>query len=336
MTDTALQNLKILIVEDEALIAMEIRDRLVRLGFQIAGIADTGEKAIQEANRSHPDLVLMDIRLKGAMDGVQAANHISRELEIPVVYLTAHSDSSTLQRAKLAAPFGYILKPFAERDLVVAIEIAMHRHSLERQLKENERKAVAVLTSITEGLLVTGPDGCVTFMNSSAEKLTGWTFADANGTPVEQVFSLVRENDHQAVENPVRAALSSDTAIRGSEPVGLLTRNHEFVSIQVISSPMTTDRGDTIGAVVVFRSLDRRQDAHQVLERQARVGRDLHEGLAQLLTGIAFLTKSLEMTLANRSENEASDAANIVKLVNSAIKQTRELSATLLPMDSIE
>jgi CheY-like chemotaxis protein len=176
-TDPSAPGPAILIVEDEALIAMEIRDRLTRLGFQIASIADTGEKAIREAERTRPDLILMDIRLKGKMDGVEAANRIGQSLDIPVVYLTAHSDSSTLQRAKSAAPFGYILKPFAERDLVVAIEIALHRHSVERRLKESERKAVSILTSIGEGLLVTGPNGRVTYMNSTAEQLTGWRFA---------------------------------------------------------------------------------------------------------------------------------------------------------------
>ncbi|HEY3840096.1 MAG TPA: response regulator [Bryobacteraceae bacterium] len=340
LTDPASPPPAILIVEDEALIAMEIRDRLTRLGFQIAGIADTGEKAIREAQRSHPDLILMDIRLKGKMDGVQAAGRIGESLDIPVVYLTAHSDSATLQRAKSAAPFGYILKPFAERDLVVAIEMALHRHGLERRIKESERKAVAILTSIGEGLLVTDPEGCVTYMNTSAEQLTGWKLEEAEGIPVEQVFSLVREDNHQPVGNPVRGALACGAAIQAGEPVCLLTRDSEFLSIEDVSSPMKTDRGDTIGVVVVFRRRERQPAADDVQERiyrqQARVGRDLHEGLAQLLTGIAFLSKSLEKSLADRSENEAADAAHIVRLVNSAIKQTRELSASLLATDSAE
>jgi signal transduction histidine kinase len=175
-------------------------------------------------------------------------------------------------------------------------------------------------------------------MNATAEQLTGLSFAAAEGKPVEEIFSLIREEDHKAIGNPVRIALSNGAAIQDLDSVCLLAGNNELVPIEHISSPIRSDRGDTIGAVVVFRSLERSRRAEDLQERlhrqQARVGHDLHEGLAQLLTGIAFLTKSLEMTLADRSESEAGDAANIVKLVNSAIKQTRELSASLLPVES--
>jgi DNA-binding response OmpR family regulator len=124
---------RVLIVEDETLIAEELKDRLERFGFSVIGAVDNAEEGIQIATSELPDLVLMDIRLKGEKDGVQAAIEIRRQVDVPVVYLTAYSDRATLDRAKNSEPYGYVLKPFHERELQVTIELAMHRHSLERQ-----------------------------------------------------------------------------------------------------------------------------------------------------------------------------------------------------------
>ena len=118
---------QILIVEDEAIVASDISNTLQVLGYAALAVASSGESAIELATAKRPDLVLMDIRLKGSIDGVRAAREISDRLGIPVVYLTAHADERTLRRAKATQPFGYVLKPFDERDLHVAIEIALDR-----------------------------------------------------------------------------------------------------------------------------------------------------------------------------------------------------------------
>ena len=118
---------QILIVEDEAIVATDISNTLQVLGYAALAVASSGESAIELATAKRPDLVLMDIRLKGSIDGVRAAREISDRLGIPVVYLTAHADERTLRRAKATQPFGYVLKPFDERDLHVAIEIALDR-----------------------------------------------------------------------------------------------------------------------------------------------------------------------------------------------------------------
>lgn len=125
----------ILIVEDEAIVAEDLSQQLARLRYEVLGITATGEGAAVLARQKHPDVILMDIRLKGPMDGIQAAEVIGREVKAPVIYLTAHSDSATFQRAKLTGPFGYILKPFNERELETQIEIALYKHKLERELR---------------------------------------------------------------------------------------------------------------------------------------------------------------------------------------------------------
>jgi CheY-like chemotaxis protein len=130
-----LSNEKILIVEDESIVILHIRKALENLGYIIAGIANHGDDAIIKATETRPDLVLMDIVLKGAVDGIDAASKIQAILNIPVIYLTAHADESTLQRAKVTEAFGYIVKPFRERDLQIAIEFALYKSRMEGERK---------------------------------------------------------------------------------------------------------------------------------------------------------------------------------------------------------
>jgi len=141
-TSDSLKDIRILIVEDEALIAEEIRDRLSRLGATIVGVTDNAETAVEMAVHSRPDVVLMDIRLRGEHDGIEAAKAIRRTQDVAIIYLTAHSDVSTVMRAKNTGPFGYLIKPIVGRQLGVAVDVAIHRHRLERARAEQPHKRV--------------------------------------------------------------------------------------------------------------------------------------------------------------------------------------------------
>ncbi|MGD8445124.1 MAG: response regulator, partial [Desulfobacterales bacterium] len=133
-------NANILVVEDESIIAIDIRNRVLNLGYGVSGAAATGEDAIAIAEETLPDLVLMDIKLRGEMDGVEAASRIRLDLDIPVVYLTAYANASTLERAKFTEPFGYLVKPFEDTELQAALEIALYKHRMERKLRESEKR----------------------------------------------------------------------------------------------------------------------------------------------------------------------------------------------------
>ncbi len=124
---------KILVVEDEIIIARDVQRSLENLGYVVPAIVSSGEEAIRKADETRPDLVLMGIMLKGEMNGVRAAEQIRARFDIPVVYLTAYADEKTLQCAKVTKPFGYVLKPFEERELLAAIEMALHKHEVERR-----------------------------------------------------------------------------------------------------------------------------------------------------------------------------------------------------------
>ncbi len=165
---------KILIVEDERIVAKDIQNRLENLGYSVIGIVSTGEEAIQTALRMDPNLILMDILLKGAIDGIQAAEEISMKLDVPIVYLTAYTDDITLQRAKITGPFGYIIKPFEPRGLHTTIETALYKHRLEKKLKESEERYRTLQENLPLGVFRVTPDGRIVSVNPSMVAIFGY------------------------------------------------------------------------------------------------------------------------------------------------------------------
>ena len=129
-----MSKINILVVEDESIVSKDIQHSLKKIGYNVVGAASTGDKAIELARLEKPDLVLMDIMLKGAMNGIEAADVIKREMSIPVIFLTAYADESTLGKAKISEPYGYILKPFKEIDLQTSIEMAIYKHKKEQDI----------------------------------------------------------------------------------------------------------------------------------------------------------------------------------------------------------
>ncbi|HID74002.1 MAG TPA: PAS domain S-box protein, partial [Thermoplasmata archaeon] len=180
-------------VEDESIVAMDISTTLQSLGYEVVGTAATGEDAIVMAEEKRPDLILMDIVLKGDMDGVEAAEQIRSILDIPVVYLTAYSDDQTLARAKLTEPFGYILKPFEERELHTNIEMALYKHMLERSLRESEEKFRTITTAALDAIIKINNEGRVVLWNPGAEKIFGYSAGEMLGRDVHE--ALAPEDD---------------------------------------------------------------------------------------------------------------------------------------------
>ena len=146
---------QIMVVEDEEIVAMSLEYSLQALGYDIIGVVSSGEKAVEQAVRTHPDLIIMDIRLAGPMDGIEAAEQIRDCLDVPIIYLTAYVDEDTLARAKVSEPFGYIIKPFEDRDLHVAIEIGLYKHQMERERKRllDELQAALDRIKVLKGLI---------------------------------------------------------------------------------------------------------------------------------------------------------------------------------------
>ncbi|MCA9932431.1 MAG: PAS domain S-box protein [Anaerolineales bacterium] len=157
----------ILIVEDESLIALDIQKQLQNLGYDVLAICSTGEDAISQADALHPDLILMDIRLGSAMDGITAAAHIHAQDDIPIIYLTAYADETTLQRAKTTGPMAYILKPFEERVLDTTIQMSLHRYQTEKKLQASEERYRALFDHAPDAILIV-VDGRIALANPAS------------------------------------------------------------------------------------------------------------------------------------------------------------------------
>ncbi|HEX7974060.1 MAG TPA: PAS domain S-box protein, partial [Anaerolineales bacterium] len=169
---------RILVVEDENIVALDIKRHLISLGYEVADLVDTGEQAILKAGELRPDLVLMDIKLKGAMDGIQAADEIRNGFGLPVIFLTAYADEHTLARARVTEAFGYILKPFEARELSTNIEMAIYKHKMEQALRENETRLRTVYRSAQDGLFIIDRAGRFVDVNPAGCELFGYTLQE--------------------------------------------------------------------------------------------------------------------------------------------------------------
>ena len=181
---------RIAIVEDEHIVGLDIRMHLENSGYVVTGIYASGEDALAGMEADPPDLAVMDIRIQGNLDGVETARLAKEQLNIPVIVLTAMADESTLQRAKLTQPFAYIIKPFEERELRTAIEIALYRHRMEQALYERQQLFSTTLASIQDAVIVTDMDFHVTFLNPIAEQMLGTNLAELDSGDLRERYTL--------------------------------------------------------------------------------------------------------------------------------------------------
>ncbi len=258
---------QILIVEDERVLAEDIKMGLQRLGYSVSGMAASGEEAIKKAEEILPDLVLMDIFLEGEIDGIEAASVISSRFDIPVVYLTAYADKKMLKRAKVTKPFGYILKPFEDKELHSIMEIAFYKHRMERRLKESEERFFTTLKSIGDGVIATDTKGLVTFMNPVAQALTGWKQKEAVGRPLKEVFKIINEETGKPVKNPAARVLEKGSMIRLANNTVLIAKDGKKVPIDDCGAPIKHEKGKITGVVLVFQDITDRKKKSDELKK---------------------------------------------------------------------
>jgi AmiR/NasT family two-component response regulator len=200
---TAAQH-KIVIVEDEGLIAADLESRLKSAGYQVPGTADSAQPALKLIRETSPDLVLMDIRLKGEQDGIQVAELVREQLDIPVVYLTAYEDRATLDRASRTQAYGYIKKPIVSASLRGSIEMAIAKHRYERGLREERDWAIASFGGVAAAVVVTDANSRISYLNPQAEQLVGWSVDKALRRQAATVLRL----SHRDTGKPVQDLLT--------------------------------------------------------------------------------------------------------------------------------
>lgn len=253
----------ILLVEDEPVIAMDIRRRLEQLGYPRPVTVKTGEEAIQAAPALQPDLILMDIMLGGEMDGIDTAAHIRGELTVPIIYLTAHADPGTLHRAKITEPFGYIMKPFEDRELHTCIEMALYKHKMERDLRHKERWFATTLRSIGDAVITLDGNGCVTLVNNAAEKLFDLSELDVAGQRFADVFRI--RDDTTGLPLSTRAALGRNDLYVHASPATAESPSGKTTPVDITITETVDPMDQTGGSVIVLRDATERKRSEEVL-----------------------------------------------------------------------
>ncbi|TMQ01858.1 MAG: PAS domain S-box protein [Verrucomicrobia bacterium] len=270
---------RILVVEDEHLIAEDIQERLKNFGYEVPAIADGGEAAVAQAAVLQPDLVLMDIRLRGDMDGIETARVLRERFNVPVIYLTGEADGATLERAKATEPLGFLLKPIEEKRLYSTIEIALYKHRMDRRLRRIERWFGTALKSIGDAVMVTDTQGLVTFMNPMAEKLTGWRTAEAARRPLTEVYQTVNAETREKLESLVPQALLEGVVAGATNRAVLVSRKGTETPIDDSAAPIRDAAGNITGIVLTFRDVSERQRVEQALHESEERFRLLVEGV---------------------------------------------------------
>lgn len=331
---------EILIVEDSFIVAYHLQTTLEGEGYAVLDKCDSGEAAIELISKVKPDLVLMDIMLAGQLDGIQTASIIKTKFNIPVVYITALTDKDTISRAKVTEPYGYLTKPFEDREIFTVIEMALYKHTIESKLKQSEEKYFSTVNSINDAVITIDRDCRVTFMNPTAIAMTQFILMDAMGKPVTEILNLRNKSTNEVSINPIQCSLGAGNYNRMPDDITLIGRNHLEVPIGESSlSPLLDTKGNFVGLIVVFKDMTEKVEHDQLireLERnrmaaliegqekeRARIAQDLHDGLGQMLNAIKMNTKMIIQ------DKEA--VANLERLLEEAIQESVRISENLLP-----
>ncbi len=270
-------NERILIVEDEIIIAEGIKNDLEMFGYEVPDVAMSGEQAIQKSLDLKPDLILMDIVLQGSIDGVEAAEEIKEMVDVPVVYLTAYANQKTAERIKMSQPYGYVMKPYQPQELYTAIEMAIHKHEMEQNLRESQSLLSITLNSIGDAVLTLGQEGEVMFINPAAEALIGCAYSDALFQHVDKLIKFVDERTEEELVNPALLALHEGVQIDRDKHHILINNEGRRFPVKVIGRPILGE-GDVInGSVLVLRDTTEERSTRQLLSEFERKYNHLFE-----------------------------------------------------------
>jgi len=285
-----------LIVEDEGLVAEHLSELLTASGYEVVGIAESSEDALAQASSLLPDLILMDIHIKGPTDGIETTARLRELLDIPVVYLTAHTDAHTIDRAKTTGAFGFLTKPIQITSLNIAVEMAIHKHRSDRALRHQRSWMATVLGAMPDAMAVIDTEGRIQFLNAPAEGLTGWTREESLGIEIDKVLPLRDPAIDTFAENVF--APPSKPGPPADIPRGLFAvrRSGEGYPIEGAISP-SVDNGQVVGAIITFRDATNRQ-----AQDNERRHNDKMQAVGVLAAGIAHDFNNLLLVILGHTE----------------------------------
>ncbi len=322
----------VLVVEDERIIGQNLRELLLELDYDAYAIAASADEALARASERCPDVVLMDIRIKGKRDGIDTAAILRERFDVPVVYLTAHADDATLERAKRTEPFGYLVKPVKPQELRSALEIARYKHVMERRLRARERWFATTMESIADAIVAVDLAGNITFLNGAAEQLLGVALAQAQGRSARDFLRLRHPTGGDFAESPLEQALRERRAIQ--LPGAMLETGAGSVRFIADSAAPVMDDDDILGAVMVIRDVTEQRQLEQRLEVSDRlaslgtmaagVAHEINNPLAVILGNAEFVLEKLKRAAESRTEG-THDAPVVVAEFAEAVRAQQEL-----------
>ncbi|NTU55470.1 MAG: response regulator, partial [Anaerolineales bacterium] len=271
-------SVKILIVDNDRAVTRDLQERLIRLGYEVAGIATTSDDAITQTNNLKPNLVIMNIRLHSGRDGIKTGSLIHSTSNTPIIYFSSQAGQETVRRAGSTGSFGHIIKPFDDSQLFVTIEVARVRYKLESQLRESEQWLNGVLMSIGDGVIAADNLGKVRFINSKAEKITGWSQTDATGMSLLEVLKLKDETSGELIDPSSRLFQAGDAGLEAL----LTARDGLQIHLEINLSPLIDQENHLQGLVFAFRDISSRRQAMEQIQRQTKRAEALVEIAKQL------------------------------------------------------
>ncbi len=289
---------KILPVEDESIIAQEIQERLEQFGYHVPTVAYSGEEAIEMAEKTSPDLVLMDIKLGKGIDGIEAAEHISK-MDIPIIYITAYGDKATLNRAKMTDPYGYLLKPFNAASLQTSVEIAIHKHKKQMGLKKIHKWLEVTLKSIGDAVIATDTDGIVVFANHVAETLLKLEESEIIGADIEEAVKLVNDEKTLIIKQHVTEVIAKGSVICLKQHA-LITGDDAITYISDSIAPIVDEQGIIIGSVLIFSDVtDQKQEEDGIRQHneELKVLHAIAQEISQTINLDEILGNAMDKTL---------------------------------------
>lgn len=289
---------QIIIVEDELIVARDIEQLLTRMGYEVPAIVSTGVDALKKLEKIRPSLILMDIKLRGEMSGIEAAGQIHDTLNVPIVYVTANADNEIIEQVKATEPYGFICKPVQANELRAVIELALYKHQMETKLVEHEAWLNATLQCIGDAVITTDLKGKITHLNPMAENLTGWSLSEAVGMPFSKIFKLVDKQTGKKVDLSLQKVVENrkKTSIRRSTK--LIAKDGSEYQIDDSLSPIISCHGDVIGIVIVFRDVTEDSSILEALKDSEKKSRAI---LNHTYEFIGLLTTEGILLEANKS-----------------------------------
>ncbi len=331
---------KVLIVEDEGLVALTIKKELERMGYDVVDIFASGEEALEGIEAANPDLVLMDIKLQGKIDGIETANEISKQYDIPFIYLTAHSEEETLRRAKKTEPYGYLLKPVNEKELHIAVEIALYKHNLDFKLRESEEQYRLLAENMEDVIwkfnIITGR---FTFVSASVQKMRGFTPWQAMQQTMKATLSP--ESYKTFIEGLRRRLIDFSAGDIYSTRIqthylGQVHQNGSIVPTEVVTTLLSNEENRATELLGVSRDITKRKQAeeeirkvsqelkqsNEALEQFARdASHDLQEPLISVAVGLKLLKRKCKGALDPEAEDYIKQSIDHVTHMQTLIKE---------------